>query len=261
MIMGGHAVRYYGLSRNTVDFDPHIAPDSWDELPARLARNCAFRRESPGTDSAEIAVTALYAAPRTHNDERTRREAARSLGRFGRTAAIAVPELTRSSRTADPSAARWDNWFWIAADSILRIDPGSPADEEAVAALAKTFLLRDPTSRDIAVKTLISLGPAAAPGRPCLDRRNEKKRRLPPTTPGANGFWMSWPASHPEPPQLKLRFRRDEALICAGGTSRTGDARSQSLVRRRKWPPPGSGPGSGRCETRRISVLKKYGRL
>jgi len=38
LVMGGHAVRYYGLSRNTRDFDLHVAPDSWDDLPVQLAR-------------------------------------------------------------------------------------------------------------------------------------------------------------------------------------------------------------------------------
>ena len=32
LVMGGHAVRFYGLSRNTIDFDLHLAPDSWAEL-------------------------------------------------------------------------------------------------------------------------------------------------------------------------------------------------------------------------------------
>jgi len=37
LVMGGHAVRYYGLNRNTRDFDLHVAPDCWDDLPARIA--------------------------------------------------------------------------------------------------------------------------------------------------------------------------------------------------------------------------------
>jgi hypothetical protein len=37
LVLGGHAVRYYGLSRNTIVFDLHVAPDRWDDLPARLA--------------------------------------------------------------------------------------------------------------------------------------------------------------------------------------------------------------------------------
>ncbi len=36
LVMGGHAVRFYGLSRYTDDFDLHVAPDGWDDLLARL---------------------------------------------------------------------------------------------------------------------------------------------------------------------------------------------------------------------------------
>jgi hypothetical protein len=42
LVMGGHAVRFYGLSRNTNDVDLHVAPDQWDDLPARLARTTLF---------------------------------------------------------------------------------------------------------------------------------------------------------------------------------------------------------------------------
>jgi len=38
LVMGGHAVRFYGLSRNTNDVDLHVSPDQWDDLPVRLAR-------------------------------------------------------------------------------------------------------------------------------------------------------------------------------------------------------------------------------
>jgi hypothetical protein len=38
LVMGGHAVRFYGLARNTNDVDLHIAPDQWEDLPTRLAR-------------------------------------------------------------------------------------------------------------------------------------------------------------------------------------------------------------------------------
>jgi hypothetical protein len=42
LVMGGHAVRFYGLQRNTVDFDFHLAPDRWDDLPELLARTPLF---------------------------------------------------------------------------------------------------------------------------------------------------------------------------------------------------------------------------
>jgi len=43
LVMGGHAVRFYGLARNTNDFDLHIAPDPWDDLADRLASTSTFR--------------------------------------------------------------------------------------------------------------------------------------------------------------------------------------------------------------------------
>jgi hypothetical protein len=42
LVMGGHAVRYYGLCRNTNDFDLHLAPETWDDLSARVARSPLF---------------------------------------------------------------------------------------------------------------------------------------------------------------------------------------------------------------------------
>jgi hypothetical protein len=42
LVMGGHAVRFYGLQRNTVDFDLHLAPERWGDLPELLARTGLF---------------------------------------------------------------------------------------------------------------------------------------------------------------------------------------------------------------------------
>jgi hypothetical protein len=42
LVMGGHAVRYYGLARYTNDVDLHVSPDQWDDLPERLARTKLF---------------------------------------------------------------------------------------------------------------------------------------------------------------------------------------------------------------------------
>jgi hypothetical protein len=42
LVMGGHAVRYYGLYRNTNDFDLHLAPETWGELSAHVARTSLF---------------------------------------------------------------------------------------------------------------------------------------------------------------------------------------------------------------------------
>jgi hypothetical protein len=36
LVMGGHAVRYYGVDRNTIDYDLHLSPADWDDLAPRL---------------------------------------------------------------------------------------------------------------------------------------------------------------------------------------------------------------------------------
>lgn len=47
LIMGGHAVRFYGLDRNTVDFELQVAPDCWNELSDRLGRSRLFHGNPP----------------------------------------------------------------------------------------------------------------------------------------------------------------------------------------------------------------------
>src|SRR5260370_392622 len=39
LVMGGHAVRFYGVSRNTRDFDLHLSPECWSDLRDRLERS------------------------------------------------------------------------------------------------------------------------------------------------------------------------------------------------------------------------------
>ncbi len=39
LVLGGHAVRFYGHARNTDDFDLQVAADAWDDLPDRLGRS------------------------------------------------------------------------------------------------------------------------------------------------------------------------------------------------------------------------------
>ena len=46
LVMGGHAVRFYGLARDTNDFDFHVSPESWGDLAARLEQCPLF---PPGT--------------------------------------------------------------------------------------------------------------------------------------------------------------------------------------------------------------------
>lgn len=39
LVMGGHAMRHYGVDRNTLDYDFHLGLDTFDGLPQRLARS------------------------------------------------------------------------------------------------------------------------------------------------------------------------------------------------------------------------------
>jgi hypothetical protein len=47
LVMGGHAVRYYGFERHTNDCDLHLAPGDWDDLPERLRRSALFAGQEP----------------------------------------------------------------------------------------------------------------------------------------------------------------------------------------------------------------------
>lgn len=42
LVMGGHAVRFYGLARATIDFDLHVSTDGWNELPQRILQAGLF---------------------------------------------------------------------------------------------------------------------------------------------------------------------------------------------------------------------------
>ena len=42
LVMGGHAVRHYGLHRYTNDYDLTLAPEGWDALPNSLAQTGLF---------------------------------------------------------------------------------------------------------------------------------------------------------------------------------------------------------------------------
>jgi hypothetical protein len=59
LVMGGHAVRYYGLARNTDDVDLQIAPRQWDDLAGTLARTKLFAgqavTEGPSSAVGECA--------------------------------------------------------------------------------------------------------------------------------------------------------------------------------------------------------------
>lgn len=51
LVMGGHAVRFYGLERHTNDYDLTLAPDGWDDLAGRLARSGLFPAAPPEGNS------------------------------------------------------------------------------------------------------------------------------------------------------------------------------------------------------------------
>src|ERR1051325_7522280 len=42
LVLGGHAVRFYGLARNTDDFDLHVAANVWDDLAGKLTGSPLF---------------------------------------------------------------------------------------------------------------------------------------------------------------------------------------------------------------------------
>ncbi|MBI4585344.1 MAG: hypothetical protein HY717_15120 [Planctomycetes bacterium] len=46
LVMGGHAVRFYGIDRTTIDYDLHLASVDWERLPDVLRRFFLARQES-----------------------------------------------------------------------------------------------------------------------------------------------------------------------------------------------------------------------
>ena len=47
LVMGGHAVRFYGLERYTNDFDFTLAPNAWDDLAEPARANQSFSERNP----------------------------------------------------------------------------------------------------------------------------------------------------------------------------------------------------------------------
>jgi hypothetical protein len=155
LVMGGHAVRFYGLARYTNDVDLHVSPDQWDDLPPRLAKSNllggqalpegpswrpgAFRRFQIGTlpDGREEWLefwreNHLLAA---HDELQTRAERGRYGGReitfLGLADLIRSKETERDADWQDISAleqfldARW----------LARLRSGNAPAEEALAAM------------------------------------------------------------------------------------------------------------------------------
>ncbi len=74
LVMGGHAVRFYGVDRNTADFDLHLSPDCWDDLPHALSRTSLFAGK-PLIEGPKLAAERLSAVSDRHAAKRPRRVA------------------------------------------------------------------------------------------------------------------------------------------------------------------------------------------
>ena len=49
LVMGGHAVRHYGVERNTLDFDFHLSLENVGLLESHLRRTTPLRKVAPGS--------------------------------------------------------------------------------------------------------------------------------------------------------------------------------------------------------------------
>ncbi len=129
LIMGGHAVRYYGLQRYTNDFDFVLAADGWGDLANRLAqtnlfpqpgamegnswRPLAFRRFLLGTlpngqeEWLEFWRTNHLLAPFAELSARC------EVARYGEieVAFLGLPDLIRSKETE--RAKDWDDIAYL----------------------------------------------------------------------------------------------------------------------------------------------------
>ncbi len=129
LVMGGHAVRYYGLQRFTNDFDFALAPDSYDNLPDKLGQSGLFpdtgptegnsrrpgdfrrfllRRQSDGHDEwLEFWIRNHLLAP--FPELRARRE----FGQYGgvRVSFLSLQDLIRSKETE--RAKDWEDISYL----------------------------------------------------------------------------------------------------------------------------------------------------
>jgi hypothetical protein len=162
LVMGGHAVRFYGLSRYTNDVDLHVALEQWDDLPTRLARTNlfasqpflegpswrpgAFRRFRIGTlpdgreEWLEFWSENHLLAP--HTELRTRAERGPYGGR--EITFLGLPDLIRSKETERD--ADWQDVEaleqFVDARLLAAVRSGSVLAEDALASLrSQTGLL------------------------------------------------------------------------------------------------------------------------
>lgn len=184
LVMGGHAVRFYGFVRNTDDFDLHIAPNVWDELTSKLAgsvlfpggppvegdswRPEAFRRFRLGP-LADVRDEWLEFWKENHllapYPELTRRAESGSYG--GRSVTfLGLPDLIRSKETE-----RDKDWRDVAvleqildARSLAGVEAGGLPLEEALAALRsragfESFVQRQVLEKTAAVAAALAKSP------------------------------------------------------------------------------------------------------
>ncbi|SIO05858.1 HEAT repeat [Singulisphaera sp. GP187] len=127
----------------------------------------ALGKIAPGSASAKGVVTALTEVVRSGQGAR-QAQAAAALAQFGPAAAPAIPALVRMAREAGPTHAPESENEQAAAWALGKIAPGTPAVDEAVAALEDVLRSRQAPSRVAAVEALGRLGPNAATCLPML---------------------------------------------------------------------------------------------
>ncbi len=135
--------------------------------PAHVAAR-ALSEVAPGTPQAGEAMAALVEVVRS-GPPRLRRSAADALGAFGPAAVSAVPILINllEQAVADEAAVPAGG---AAIRALRQIAPGTPAADEALAAVIEA--LRSPAAwiRQQALETLPAFGPAAASALPLVRR-------------------------------------------------------------------------------------------
>jgi hypothetical protein len=155
LVMGGHAVRFYGIGRNTVDYDFHVAlsPEEWEGLleVLRRASPLAAAREAPSwrRDDFRRFVIGRLADGRDELLECWRRNhllrpfpelnAARAEGTYGgRTVAfLGLADLIRSKETE-----REDDWRDVALLEEIADARALAAAEDSARAIAALGRLR-----------------------------------------------------------------------------------------------------------------------
>ncbi len=148
----------------------HAAHDSDSEVRATCRTVLEVCTRPPKVTTAIIPV--LIKALETPDDG-LREVLCTLLSRFGKDALPAVPALVRVLKDARAESA--SSCAWIAAEALGDIAPGSPYDEQVVAALIESLEypdLREPAS---SIRALASFGPKGAAAIPYLEKLQESK--------------------------------------------------------------------------------------